>query len=475
MTTEAALTEDGFPEAIAQALGQAPVRNVADLGGRSLPLALAAWRRWGATLHLVDVDRHGQAPSQPGSWIAPYRAALSATGVPPERIVEERGAEDGQPWDLVLSLDGFADRWGARGLEPVLNRRIHAQTRMLVDIRKGSGAFPLLRRYGTCQTLSRRQEGEKTVERVLFHAGPDAAQRAPATPELSPPAPADDWAGIAAVLTGPGGFFTENGRHSFLFVPRGRTLVVTFDNLDIAMTKREERLPWGYGFIEKQDWSMLGVMAAGWTWYRDPWVAAEFERLVAEGFFARFERVVFYGASMGGYAACAFAAAVPGAEVVAISPQSTLDHALVPWETRYVTAWGYDYGGPYGDAAAVSRKAARVTLLYDPYEPLDAAHVARFDGANVVKLRAPLLGHRLGTALQQMGLLSPITLGALNGTLEPLAYYRLLRARRDFPRYQRELFRRALARGRPGLARRVGNWVLARGENRAIAKAMRSL
>jgi hypothetical protein len=260
-----------------------------------------------------------------------------------------------------------------------------------------------------------------------------------------------------------------------LFVPRSDTLVVTFDNLDLAMGKREDRRPWGFGFIEKQGWSMLGVMAEGWTWYRDPWVWAQFDALAAEGFFDRFRRVVFYGASMGGYAACAFSAACPGADVVAISPQSTLDRALVPWETRYRTAWGRDFSGRYGDAAVASRAAGRVALLYDPYETLDAAHAARFDGPNVVRLRAPLLGHRLGSSLLQMGILTPIILGALNGTLEEVAYYRLLRARRDFQRYQRELFRKAVARGRPDLARRIGRWVLARGENRQIRRAMRDL
>lgn len=252
-------------------------------------------------------------------------------------------------------------------------------------------------------------------------------------------------------------------------------LVVTFDNLDIAMNKRDTRRPWGYEFIEKQGWSMLGVLAGGWTWYRNDWVAAQFDRLRDEGFFAGFDRVVFYGASMGGYAAAAFSVACPGADVVAISPQSTLDKALVPFETRYRSAWGYDYSGPYGDAAQASAAARRVTILYDPYEPLDSAHVARFTAPNVVRLRCPLMGHRLGSSLSQMGLLTPTILGALSGDLTPDVFYRALRARREFPRYQRELFLRALARGRPDLARRVGRWVLARGDHRAIRRGMAKL
>ena len=178
---------------------------------------------------------------------------------------------------------------------------------------------------------------------------------------------------------------------------------------------------------------------------------------------------------MGGYAACAFVAACPGADVVAISPQSTLDRRLVPFETRYKTAWGRDFSGRYGDAAEASKTAGRVTILYDPYEPLDAAHVARFTGGNVVALRAPLMGHRLGSSLHQMGILSAVTLGALNGTLTEAGFYKALKARKGFVRYQRELFKRALAKGHPGLARKLGRFVLTRGTNRFIRQAMEAM
>src|SRR6056297_3667996 len=94
------------------------------------------------------------------------------------------------------------------------------------------------------------------------------------------------------------------------------------------MTKREDRLPWGFSFIKEQGWSMLGVLAGGWTWYREPWVYEQFDDLQSSGFFKQFKRVVFYGASMGGYAACAFSPAAPGCDVVAISPQSTVDNPL---------------------------------------------------------------------------------------------------------------------------------------------------
>lgn len=465
--SEAASIDEATAEAIL-ALGPCRVESFADIGGGALDLARALHHRHGCRIFLVDMAKSGAFPDEPSDWIAPYLAALAAAGVPEGAVTRVGSAEEIRPWDVIANFGGFGDAHKVRHLAPVLEAGFHADSLMLTDIRKGSGSYPFLNGYGACETVTTREERGRKVTRALFRPAPAAA--------VAPAAGQEDWAQIARRLAGPFGFYTDNGVHSFLYVPRDPSvLVVTFDNLDIAMTKRADRRPWGFEFIERQGWSMLGAMAGGWTWYRDYWAMAEFDRLAREGFFARFGRVVFYGASMGGYAAAAFSAACPGADVVAISPQSTLDKAVVPWETRYRTVWDKDFSGKYGDAAQASQAARRVTILYDPYEPLDAGHARRFTGANVVALRAPLMGHRLGSSLLQMGILSEVMLKALAGTLGPGEFYRLLRARRDFPRYQRELFERAVARGRPDLARRVGRWVLARGENRYIRLAMADL
>lgn len=449
--------------ALLDRIGVAQVASFADLGGGSPDLALAAHARWDCDILLVDLDRKGQWPAAESGWIAGYRDGLVAQGVDAGRIRVVRSDAGLRPWDVIATLNGFGDRWKVKHLAPVLDRCLHADSRLLLDIRKGSGAFPFLKDFGTTEILADLDGAD--LRRVMFTP----------TPPTEPQGHDPEWTKIATQLAGKDGFFREKNGHSFLFVPRSPdVLVVTFDNLDIAMTKREDRRPWGFEFIERQGWSMLGAMAGGWTWYREPSVWAEFDRLRDEGFFASFGRVVFYGASMGGYAAAAFSAACPGADVVAISPQSTLDRGLVPWETRYKTAWDRDFSGPYGDAAQASGSARRVTILYDPYEPLDAGHVARFTNPNVLKLRAPLMGHRLGSSLHQMGILTPTILAALDGTLTGPDFYRRLRARRDFPRYQRELFERA-ARKHPDLARRLGRWVLARGENRAIRQGMAAL
>lgn len=434
-----------------------------DIGGNGRELALALYRQNDCDLILLDLDPKGALATPHSPWVEEYRNWLIAEDVDPARIITPGNLAGLRPADVVTTFGYFGDTAKIKHLKPIMARVLHADSRMFLDIRKGSGAFPFLKEFGDVEIISESEGG--AVRHVMF---------SPAPPQLE----ADDsWSGIATGLAGANGFFRDGPKgHSFLYVPRNKkVLVVTFDNLDIAMNKREARKPWGYEFIEKQGWSMLAALAGGWTWYREPWVSAQFDDLRSSGFFTQFDRVVFYGASMGGYAAAAFSAACPGADVVAISPQSTLDKRLVPFETRYKTAWHSDFSGPYGDATEASISASRVTILYDPYEPLDSGHVRRFTGANVLALRCPLLGHRLGSSLSQMGILSPIIIGALDGTLTEAAFYKMLRARRDFPRYHKELFDRLRAHGHNTLATQLGRWVLKRGDNRHIRRAMKEM
>lgn len=454
-----------FDAGIVEQIDLADVQTFADIGGNAQSLALAAYAKWDCDIRLIDIDHKGSFCETPSAWVAPYIAFLTEHGVEEDRIQRWASSDDLTATDLVANLNGFGDVNKIKYLEDVLPKLLHSDSRMVLNVRKGSGAFPFLKDFGSTETLSTREADGTPILRSLFRAGPQLAAKQDN----------DSWSSIATTLAGKEGFFRESRDHSFLFMKRSDTLVVTFDNLDIAMGKREDRRPWGFSFIEKQGWSMLGVMANGWTWYRDPWVWQQFDDLRDSGFFKQFKRVVFYGASMGGYAASAFVPACPGADVVAISPQSTLDKSIVPWETRYKTAWGSDFSGPYGDAAMVSKAAGRVFLMYDPYEPLDTGHADRFQGKNVTKLRTPLLGHRLGSSLQQMGILAPITLGALNGTLTEADFYRLLRARKTFGRYQKELFKRAVDKGRPDLARKLGRYVLTRGDNRYIRQGLMTL
>ncbi|RPE67165.1 hypothetical protein EDD53_1569 [Pacificibacter maritimus] len=283
-----------------------------------------------------------------------------------------------------------------------------------------------------------------------------------------------DWRDDLRKLGDAEGFYQELGaKHTALHIKRGDTLIVTFENLDHVFEDGEGKMPWGFDFVTKRGWSMLGLMAHDWTWYRDQDVYDFFDRLKSEGFFDDFKRVVFYGASMGGYAAAAFSAACPGATVVAISPQATLARQDASWETRYRKAWKRDFSTQYGFAPDMIKSAEKVYIFYDPFAPLDAMHAALFRGDNVVKLRCRYFGHRIASMWIRLSILKPIVEQSIAGTLTEPAFYKMLRGRKEDLRYQREMLERLERKGRPWLIARYCEAVLARRGAPKFRKAMK--
>lgn len=283
---------------------------------------------------------------------------------------------------------------------------------------------------------------------------------------------------VHAQLGEDAGFYREIGHeHSALFVEGNATLLITFENLDHVADRDEDRLPWGYNFVTGQGWSMLGMMAHGWTWYRDEAVYSFFDELRDTGFFDRFDQVVFYGGSMGAYAAATFARAAPGATVIAISPQATLSREIAPWETRYHKVWKRDFGrnSLYSYAPDGAATAEQVYLFYDPSAPLDAMHAALFQGDNIRRFNCRRMGHRIASLWLQMGILKDIVGACVDGSLTDHQFYAALRARRQSARYERELLDAVLAKDRPALTRRLCRAVLARRRGprfrRALAEA----
>lgn len=259
-----------------------------------------------------------------------------------------------------------------------------------------------------------------------------------------------DWRKNLRALGEENGFYEELGdQHTALFFEGGDTLIVTFENLDHVYKFTEDRMPWGHGFVTKQGWSMLGLMAHDWTWYRDEAVFDFFDRLRDEGFFKGFKKVVFYGASMGGYAAAAFSAAAPGATVILISPQATLCRETAPWEYRYLKAWRRNFNTRYGYAPEYLKSAKAAYLFFDPRMPQDAMHATLFQGDNLTKFRCRFFGHRMASLWLQMGVLKQVIVGCVDGTLTPNAFYGLMRNRRSSGRYLREFLATAEEKGNP--------------------------
>ncbi|MEX1660763.1 phosphoadenosine phosphosulfate reductase [Thioclava sp. 15-R06ZXC-3] len=270
------------------------------------------------------------------------------------------------------------------------------------------------------------------------------------------------WASQLEQIGDEHGFYRAlDPEHKALFVKGDDTLVVTFDNLDDARQKVEDRLPWGVKFINSQGWSALGVAAHGWTWYRAEAVHDFFDQLKAERFFDRFKQVVFYGASMAGYAAAAFSSAAPGAKVIALSPQATLDRDLTGgWENRFRLAWRRDFNSRYGYAPNEVRTAQKMWLFYDPLSREDAVHAALFRSPNVTRIRCRHFGHNMGSVMNLMGALKPITQGCVTDDLDEAGIYKLLRARRHLPLFQKQILQQITAKKRPLLTYHYARAVL---------------
>lgn len=245
------------------------------------------------------------------------------------------------------------------------------------------------------------------------------------------------------------GFYEKLGQHALIHVERSRDiLVVTFDNLSDAGYPGYDIKAWAEKFIRDKNWSHLGVVAQGPTWFRDATLIARMEKLAADGFFARFDRVVMAGTSMGGFGAMAFADLAPGCDVVAFSPQSTLSANLVPWEGRFGKGRKQDWTLPRSDAAETLDGVGKLWVVYDPFLIPDLHQVTRLPADKVIALKAFGQGHKTALALRRMELLKTVMTEAIEGRLTPEWFHRVNRSRKDIYTYRKSMEEHLEARGK---------------------------
>ncbi len=230
----------------------------------------------------------------------------------------------------------------------------------------------------------------------------------------------------------PGSYFVD-------FVDNGERLIVTFEPMhpaDNMVTRQDgERLAWGMKLFARSGFSVLGVKAIHNDWYRGPELQRFFEVLQSSGFFARFSQIIFYGGSMGGFGALTLSAIVPGATVIALNPQSSLDPDVVPWETRFSEGRSAGWEGPLADAAVTSHQAAKIWVCYDPFLVNDVRHIRRLSAHNIVELKLPGVGHSTQVALSQMAILKKVVLDIANGDMTVAKFAQMARGRRDILAY----------------------------------------
>lgn len=251
------------------------------------------------------------------------------------------------------------------------------------------------------------------------------------------------------------GYFEKLGKgHSALFIDAGPRLLVTFETLE-TIARQPKNRPRGFDLVAQHGWSLLAVIGDGETWFRDPAVYGHFDRLIDDGFFEDFDRVGFYGAGSAGYAAAAFSVAGPGAHVLALRPQATLDPAVAGWDKRYAAERRRDFNSRYGYAPDMIDAAQAAFVAYDPGAALDAMHGALYRRPNVTALPCPLSGIRIEQMLDAIEALTPMIAALMDGTMSRATFARLWRGRRASVPYLRMLLKKVETAGRPGLAARV--------------------
>lgn len=244
-------------------------------------------------------------------------------------------------------------------------------------------------------------------------------------------------------LTVDEGHFEALGAHHWaLFEDAGTTLIVTFDQID-TIAARESGMPWGHDFARERGWSHLCLISDGETWFRDTAVYRHFDRLVDDAFFEDFDRVLFYGHGHGGHAACAYAVAAPGAQVLALNPRATLAGREVSWDRRTLPARRLDFTSRYGYAPEMLEGAGKVVVIHDLTLREEAMHSALFRAPWVTRLSAPLMGERIEWALRHMGVLPTLIEAAMDGKLTSAVFAREWRKRRVFSPYLKALLEKA--------------------------------
>ena len=254
-----------------------------------------------------------------------------------------------------------------------------------------------------------------------------------------------DWCERVNDLAGKDGYCEPLGtRHAAVLVERKPILLVTFEDHQKLTELSPQAQPFGWSMAKTLGWSHLCVISDGDTWFRDRRVYGYFDRLIDDGFFDDFDQVIFYGAGPCGYAAAAFSVASPGAKVLIISPQATLDPRVAEWDDRYIHMRRTSFDDRYGYAPDMLDAAESAVLLYDPEIELDAMHAALFTRPNVMRFRTRYLGYRIESSLMRIGMVPRVLAQMSTGKLSRLSLARLFRARRDDSPYLFSLLQRLM-------------------------------
>ena len=272
-----------------------------------------------------------------------------------------------------------------------------------------------------------------------------------------------EWSlALRELVEQPGEYLDLDDDHHVIQLGEGERLLVTFESAHDIRNGQDDALPVGIKIAQKLDVAVITIICQKPTWFRAPTVFAFFDALTDDGVFDSFEHVAFFGAGLGGYAAAAYSVSAPGCDVVAISPQATLDPRVTEWDPRFPSARRFSWTDRYGFAPEMAEAARHAMVLYNPDDELEAMHASLFARDGTTRFRCRHMGRDVLGALEDMRILGDTLRLALTAELSGQSFARLYRRRRDYAPYLRALLTETEDQDRPKLTGWLAESVLQR-------------
>lgn len=203
-----------------------------------------------------------------------------------------------------------------------------------------------------------------------------------------------------------------------------QALFVTFTNFGGVVP----RLGFAEEFVEKQGYSGLYFIQKANHWWQTPEVFEAIAAIKATGLLRAHPKKIGYGSSMGGYGAILFSAHLDLDQVIALSPQYSIQRSKVAFDPRWKRE--SEEINFICDDLSIAVKHGDVHVFYDPFHQ-DSKHVKLISKEVPCKLyRVPFAGHPVVRLIAEAGLLKSTVLGLVDGSFSKLEFSRALRAGR---------------------------------------------
>ncbi|WP_273687161.1 fascin domain-containing protein [Ketogulonicigenium vulgare] len=183
----------------------------------------------------------------------------------------------------------------------------------------------------------------------------------------------------------------EDDALAVFFADGGDDLVVTFS--DATMSLNGTRF-FGDTPLKKLGKAALGFVAKSPNWFpRDSMYPAIRE---ADTILDKFQDITTYGGSMGGYAACKYAAAVRATRILALCPQWSIDNE----RCNNVYGRRHKHFNPetmQDMEVKASDLAPSAVIIYDPYHKVDRFQAGRLGSLaqDAILVPMPYVGHHV--------------------------------------------------------------------------------